>query len=318
MDEHKIDTLIQLGDLYDRRKYINFNTLSLSRKYFFTPLKERNTKTHIFCGNHDVFYKNSNEINSVELLQGEYENITTYVSPTDITIGDMQLAILPWICADNQKESMKFIKSTKAEVLLGHLELQGFEMYKGTVNEHGLHMREFDKFDMVFSGHFHHKSSSGNIHYLGTPYEITWGDWNDPRGFHIFDTQTRELTFIENPYKMFNKVIYDDSLGDMETVLDIDVEKLSDSYVKVIVKCKNNPYWFDLFIDKIDKQGVYDLQVVEDNYNLNLENDEEIVEDVEDTLTVLKNVVEQIETNHDKKKLSSFLSSLYNEAMSLS
>ena len=318
LEANGIDTVVQFGDLFDRRKYINFSTLSRARKYFFNPLAEQGLRMHVFVGNHDTFYKNTNEVNSPELLLESYTNINVYSDPTDIILDGTKITLLPWVCSSNYEQCIHHIERTSAQILFGHLELAGFEMHRGAVNDHG----QFDndvlsKFDIVCSGHFHHKSSRGNIHYLGTPYEMSWSDYNDPRGFHIFDTETRELTFIRNPYTMFNKIHYDDSddLTTMEEILDINPEQYRNTFVKVIVRQKTNPYWFDLFINKLEKSGVVDLQVVEDHLNLNLEDDADIIDEAEDTLTILRKVVDGIDTNVPKKELDNFLANLYSEAL---
>ena len=318
LEANGIDTVVQFGDLFDRRKYINFSTLSHARKYFFNPLAEQGLRMHVFVGNHDTFYKNTNEVNSPELLLESYTNINVYSEPTDIILDGTKITLLPWVCSSNYEQCIHHIERTSAQILFGHLELAGFEMHRGAVNDHG----QFDndvlsKFDIVCSGHFHHKSSRGNIHYLGTPYEMSWSDYNDPRGFHIFDTETRELTFIRNPYTMFNKIHYDDSddLTTMEEILDINSEQYRNTFVKVIVRQKTNPYWFDLFINKLEKSGVVDLQVVEDHLNLNLEDDADIIDEAEDTLTILRKVVDGIDTNVPKKELDNFLANLYSEAL---
>lgn len=318
MEENGIDTIFQVGDIFDRRKYINFQTLYRCKQFFFDKLVEKNFKLHILLGNHDVFFKNTNEVNSPELLLREYPNITVYKTPTDVEFDGTKIAIAPWICTGNFQDSMDYLKNTSAQILLGHLEIIGFEMYRGSVNDHGFERNIFDKFDIVMTGHFHHRSTKSNIHYLGIPYELTWSDWNDPKGFHVFDTDTRELEFIENPHKMFHKVHYDDSQGDMDSVLSIDPEPYKNTFVKVIVHNKNNPYWFDLFTTKIEKAGVIDLQVVEDHLNLNLEDDSDITEDAEDTLTILRKYCDQIDitsTNVNKNKLDAFLTDLYQEAL---
>lgn len=316
LKENNITEVIHLGDMFDRRKYINFVSLSRCRKYFFEPARNQNLRVHAIIGNHDTSYKNTNDINSPDLLLKEYTNIECYYEPAEVNIDGLEVAFLPWICSGNYTNTMDFIDSTRAQVAFGHLEITGFEMYRGAVNDHGFSGDIFNKFDMVMSGHFHHKSSKGNIHYLGCPYEITWSDWNDPKGFHIFDTDTRELTFIPNRYIMFNKIHYDDAMDDMDSVLNLDTSKLAGSMVKVIVREKNNPYWFDMFIDKIEKAGVLDLQVVEDNLYLNLEDDSDIIDEAEDTLTILRKYTEQF-PNVDKSRLDNFLSTLYQEALSL-
>ena len=251
IDKHKITTIINLGDTFDRRKYVNFNTLERAKKMWFTPLEERGITAHTIIGNHDTYYKNTNEINSPELLLTDYEHIIPYSSPTLLELDHCNIAILPWICSENYTESMDFISTVKADILMGHLELSGFAMYRGYENDHGMDSSIFNRFDMVFTGHYHHKSDNGHVYYLGNPYELTWSDYNDPRGFHIFDTETRTLEFVQNPYKMFHKVIYDD-----KSEVKIEPEKfqhLRNKYVKVVVREKNNPYNFDLFIESIYK-----------------------------------------------------------------
>ena len=151
-----------------------------------------------------------------------------------------------------------------AEVVMGHLEMKGFELLKGNIATHGDDVGVYSKFDLVFSGHYHHKSSKGNIHYLGAFGEYTWSDYNDPRGFTIFDTNTREFEFVQNPYRMFHKVNYDDGAQDFEFWKSYDYDKLKESYVKVIVINKQNPYLFDNVIDNLYKAGVSDISIVED------------------------------------------------------
>lgn len=315
LDEHNIKVMHQFGDLFDRRKYINFYSLWRSRQYFFDQLKARGIEMYVPVGNHDTYYKNSNEVNSPELLLKEYTNIHPWSSPTTVMVDGTEIALLPWVCSGNYQESIEFIENTTAQILFGHLELAGFEMHRGTFNDHGMDTKLFDKFDLVCSGHYHHRSSRGNIHYLGTPYEMTWTDYQDPRGFHIFDTDTRELTFIQNPYRMFNKIHYDDTDKSMDEILNIDLNAYQNTFVKVVVHNKTNPYWFDMFISKLEKNGVVDIQVVEDHLNLNLEDDSDIIDEAEDTLTILRKVVEGIDTNVPKKELDNFLTTLYTEAL---
>lgn len=315
--EHSINNIFHLGDIVDRRKYINFVTARHLRK-FVEHCDSSGIHLDVIIGNHDTSFKNTNEVNSMrELFEHSKYDINYYSDPTVVQLGGVDIAVLPWICSGNYEESMQFINKTNAQVLFGHLELAGFEMYKGAVNDNGFDSKIFDKFDLVCSGHFHHKSTRGNINYLGAPYEMSWSDYNDPRGFHIFDTETRELEFIRNPLTMFNKVHYHDQDKTLDEIMAVDFDHYKGSYVKLIVHTKTNPYWFDMFVDKIEKAGVLDLQVVDDNLNLQLEDDGDIVNEAEDTLTVLNKVVEQVDSRVDKKVLYTFLSSLYNEALSV-
>lgn len=311
LDARGIRNVIHLGDMFDRRKYINYLTLNNCREYFFDPLRDRKIKLDAIVGNHDVFYKNTNSVNSPGLLLSEYDNITSYSDPVELTYDGLDILMLPWICTDNYQEVMAMINSTRAQVCFGHLELAGFQMYKGQVNDHGFDSKIFQRFDLVCTGHFHHRSNSGNIHYLGNPYELTWADYEDPRGFHIFDTETRELEFIQNPNRMFHKVFFnkDYNIGDYS--------HLKDTFVKVIVQNRDQQIKFDLLIDKLEKAGVADLQVVDDHMHQDLVDDNEIIEDAEDTLTILSKFCEQLETQTDKARLDKLLRNLYNEAINL-
>ena len=180
-----------MGDAFDSRKSIDFVGLDWTRKVVLEPLIKY--KVHLITGNHDVYFKNSNKINSPELLLKDYQNIKTYSEPTEVNIGGSNILLLPWINSENQDKSFKLIKNTKAKVVMGHLELQGFRVNKNLVmEEHGLEANLFSNFKKVFSGHYHTRSDNGTVFYLGNPYEIYWGDVNDTRGFTIFDTETLE------------------------------------------------------------------------------------------------------------------------------
>lgn len=316
LEQHNILHVIQLGDVFDRRKYVNFQTLNHCKKYFFEKLNNEYS-SWLLVGNHDAYYKNTNEVNSLDMLLGEYHNINLVTNPTELELEDTNVLLLPWICDDNFNDTMEAVNSTKAQVAFGHLELTGFEMYKGQLMYHGMDPNLFSKFDMVVSGHYHHKSHAKNVTYTGTPYEMTWSDYGDLKGFHIFDTETRELEFISNPFKMFHKLHYDDLNQPVGYVNTWDLTDMAGAYVKVIVRNKTNPLWFDSLIDRLEKSGVSDVQVVEDHFHLDLESDDDIVSQAEDTLTILHKYVEQIDSNVNKQKLENLLRTLYSEALSI-
>lgn len=316
LEKQSIKQVIHLGDLVDRRKYINFLTLYRLHRDFLEEFEKRMIDLYIILGNHDVYYKNTNEVNAVrELIEGKYQFIHVIERAETLEFDGTPILLLPWICEENYKESMDEIKNTKAQIVMGHLELNGFEMFKGSISDHGMDHHLFDRFDVVCSGHYHHKSDTGNIHYLGAFAEYTWSDYDDPRGFHTLDTNTRELTFIRNPYRMFEKIWYDDTQKSASEVIGDAQFDIRNKMVKVIVKNKTNPYFFDLFIDALEKAGPTDLQVVEDHLNLDLMADEDIVDEAEDTLTVCKKYIGQLNLSVDQKKLERVITNLYNEAL---
>ena len=320
LKENNIKRIVHLGDTFDRRKYMNFNSFALCCEYFFEPLKAMGIEVDMLVGNHDTFYKNTNKINSPELLIAEkYPNIRIYSEPAEIDIGGMSTFMLPWINAENKTDCFDMIKKSEARIVMSHLELSGFEMYKGQHSFHGMATTGFDNFEQVLSGHYHTRSTKGNIRYLGAPYEMTWGDYNDTRGFHVIDTETLEIEAIDNPYKMFHKLVYDDT--DIETYNDlietIDFDQYKDKYLKVIIRSKNNAFWFDQVIDNITGTGVHHLQVVEDHMYMDIEDDVDISA-AEDTLTILRKYVEQLEIKkQDKKNVNKLLTELYSDALTM-
>ena len=317
LKEHNIKEIIDLGDTFDRRKYISFTSLKAAKAMFFDPLKENNIKTHMIVGNHDTVYKNTNELNSIYLLLQEYDNIIEYENPTEIQIDGLDILLLPWINLGNQQETFDLMKRTKAQVVMSHLELKGFEFMRGHIMHDGMDHKIFEKFDLVYSGDYHHKSTEGNITYLGCPYEMTWQDYQDEKGFHIFDTETRELTRVVNPFNMFHKLWYDDQEMDFETIANTDFEQYKDSFVKVIIKNKTNPYLFDSYIERLEKHDLVNLQIVEDHLNLDLEDTEDIINEAEDTVTILDKYVDGLEINANKDKVKTVMRELYNEALTI-
>lgn len=316
IDELGIQTIVELGDIFDRRKYINFDSLSRSRGYFFEQIALRGIQLHCILGNHDVYFKNTNRISSPELLLKDYDNIVVYEEPETVDFGGTKILMLPWINNENYERSMKAVEETPATVVMAHLELQGFEMYRGAVNDHGLKHKVFSKFDRVMSGHFHHKSNKDNIYYLGSPYEMTWSDYDDARGFHIFDTDENDLTYYRNPYSMFHKVFYDDTEKTEQQILDQDFSHINDCYVKVVVKQKNNPYLFDLFVDRLNSKQPAKLQVVEDNFNLDMEDDSDIVDEAEDTVSIIKKYIGNLNLDN-AKPIENLFYELYHDAIGM-
>ena len=315
LKEHNIKKLIHMGDVFDRRKFVNYKSLYDAKSMFFDPMAKNDIECHMLAGNHDTFYKTTNEVNSPNLLLKEYSNIITYSNPCELTYCDSTFVMMPWLCKENYEGAVELINNTKCDLMFGHLEVNGFEMIRGQFCAEGLDRKLFDKFDMVFSGHFHHKSDNGTIYYLGNPYQTNWMDYKDPRGFHVFDFETRELTFIENPYEMFHKYFYNDLEWAVETVQAEDFDKWKNCYVKIIVENKTNPYLFDVVLDKMYKSGVGDITVVESFAEL--DNDETFVDEAQDTMTILSSYIEQMDTIADKKRLDILMRNLYNESLTL-
>ena len=185
-------------------------------------------------------------------------------------------------------------------------------MHKGHMNEHGLDREQFKRFEKVMSGHFHKKSDDGLIYYLGTQYQIMWSDHNCPKGFHIFDTETRELERIPNNLAIFKKIIYDDRDTDYTN---FDLTPYENCFVKLFVSYKTNEEMYNRLVEKFyTNTNVHELQIIEDPIDIKQSVRSDILDQGEDTMTFLNNYIDQIDTDLDRKKLKDFTKELYVEA----
>ena len=317
LQQNNIKNVIHLGDVMDRRKFVSYRIAKDFRERFLLPFSLLDINLHMLVGNHDIFFKNTNDVNSLqELVDGRFKKIHLYSEAKEVNFDGLPILFMPWINSQNYIYAMGMIDETKADICMGHLDINGFAMNKGQiVAENGMDKSEFKKFDTVMSGHFHHKNDDGQIYYLGTPYEIYWNDYDDPKGFHVFDTETRELERIVNPLTIFDKIYYDDTKTDYSTV---DVEKYSNKYIKLIVVNKKDLYGFDAFVDKLLKIDTYEVKIIEDFSDLDASTvSDDIVNNSEDTLTILNKYVDELDVTLDKNRLKNTMKSLYTEAQDL-
>jgi len=305
LKDNGIDTVIHMGDAFDSRKSIDYQSLEWAKRVVFEPLKDYNV--HMIIGNHDCYYKNTNNVNSPELLLQTYPNIKTYSTVSEAVVGGLNILFIPWINAENFENTVESIKVSSSVCAMGHLELNGFRAHRGHVMEDGMDCNVFEKFSKVFSGHYHTRSDNGRIFYLGNPYEMFWNDVNDPRGFTIFDTETLEHFQIDNPYKLFYNIYYEDTPHQM-----FDATEYENKIVKVVVRKKSSPKNFERFIDKLYSAGVQDLKIVE-NFSIEESEDFEINEE-ENTISILHRYVEESEIELDKVKVISILQDIYRQA----
>ena len=305
LEEHGVDTVIHMGDVFDSRKSIDYQSFEWAKRVVFEPLKKY--KVHAVIGNHDCYYKNTNDTNSPQLLLQSYPNIKTYQEISEVKIDNLNILLIPWINSENFENSLKTIKSSKCICAMGHLELNGFRAHRGHVMEDGMSCDVFDTFEKVFSGHYHTRSDNGKIFYLGNPYEMFWNDVNDTRGFHIFDTDTLTHTPVNNPYKLFYNIYYEDTPYQM-----FDASEYENKIVKIIVRKKSNPKAFEKFVDKLYVSGIQDLKIVE-NFDIQESEDFEIDED-ENTLSILNRYIDEAEMDFDKNIIKNIFQDLYRKA----
>ena len=313
LEKEKITTVIDMGDTFDSRKGIDFSALTWAKDHYFDRLRDMGIEVHTIVGNHTAYYKNTNDINAIDLLLREYDNVKVYSETTSIDVCGLNVLLVPWINQENKEMTLKMINKSRAPVCMGHLELQGFKVNDYVVMDHGMDMDPFKKFEKVFSGHFHTRSTQDNISYLGNPYEIYWNDCEDTRGFHLFDTKTLETIPVNNTHRLFYKIYYTDNDYQL-----FDASELEDKIVKLVVRKKTDTKKFEKFIDKLYASNVAELKIVE-NFEFNGWFDKELDGDYEseDTMSILNNYIQESEISLDKSIIQKMMNEVYQEACEL-
>ena len=311
LEVREIDKVVHLGDIVDRRKFINFLTAQHLRQDFINPLSDLGIPMDIIIGNHDTYYKNTNDVNALNELVRGYDNLNFFTHATNVDMCGVPTLYVPWICPENYHASIATIKDSEARVCLGHLEIDGFTMHPGHVMDGGLSKSLFDKFELTCSGHFHHRSSRGDIHYLGCPYEMSWSDYGNQKGFHIYDTDTREMEFIPNPLNMFHRIVLDDNEPQIRG------HEIQGKYIKLVVKTVVKQSYIDSCVSQIERHDPLDLRVIDESMIAGNDDYEVTAEELEDTFTIVSKYIDSIDTQVDKDLVKKKINDLYQQAMTL-
>ena len=305
-----ITTVLDLGDTFDNRKGVDLYSLDWAKTSYFDRLSNLGIDLISIVGNHTAYYKNTNEINTNNLLLREYDNITLLSEATELEVGGQPILFIPWINQENSERTYKKIKESKCKVAMGHLELNGFVATHGHTMEHGADFDCYNKFKQVFSGHYHTRSNNGKIYYLGNPYEMFWNDVNDKRGFHIWDTETLKLKTINNPNALYKVINYNDTPRQLTKF-----GEFTNKIVKVVVRQKSDEKEYDRFMDSLFKANPHDVKIVERTDHLVF--DGEIYNQTEDTITLLDSYVDDLETDLSKNRIKGLMKEIYQAACEL-
>ena len=315
---NKIDTVIHLGDLVDRRKYINYQVLHVIRQKILRLFEKHKITIHLIIGNHDTYYKNSKKINAPESLFPDLKFLKIYTEPQKILF-DVPVLFIPWITEETSELSMQLLDDHSVKTVFGHFQITGYEMYKGIISTEGMNSSTFSHFDNVFSGHFHHKSHVGNIHYLGSPYELTFNELESIKGFHVFDTITNELEFIPNENRMFYKHVYNDLKKELNELLQFDFSVYNEKFVKIVVEHKENVFFFDTVLEEIRKQNPHEISIIDFTEIEFNENPVEYGDELHDTMHILFKCIDNIQSSyiksdHERNVLKELMQKLYLKA----
>ena len=307
-----IDLIIHLGDMFDQRKFLNYTNLKFWIENFIEPIDSFNIPIHLIIGNHDAYYKTTNSVNSPTLLLKDYKNFKVFQDAYENVEGN--ILYVPWVNPENVENTQAIIASTKLKYCAGHLELAGYQLMPGVNCNHSLiTAKSFVKFRKTFSGHFHHRHQLNNIYYLGCPFELTWSDSGNSKGFHIFDTEKNELQFIENKRTQYLKIEYNDKNIEDDYIANIDFSEYSNKFIRLLVKHKENPYLYTQFLSKLYEANIIQLQITEAETKLTAT--EEII-DVKDISTIIKNNINGREFPEEiKPQLIDYMNSVYNKTL---
>lgn len=316
IDKHNIKTILCLGDTFEDRKNLNILGLKAAREMFFDEALKRDIKIISILGNHDVFFRNTNETNSMDIIESSYKNVYIVNEYEEFKFGNKIFGMMSWVNNENLDRNLERIKSTSnADFLLMHAEIVGFEMTKGNVADKGFEQSLFGRFELVLSGHFHIKNKIGHIYYIGNPFQTNWDDYNSDRGFHVYDHDTNTFEFIKNTYENFDVIIYDDAVN----ISTFNFDKYKDQKIKVLVNnvagLKQASYL--TFLENLNTK-VFEYTVVEINDESALIEDSTTALNMKSNTEMIKEYVNGLTMEDtEKSEVINIMLDLYNEAINL-
>jgi len=306
MVENKLDTIIFAGDVFHDRHEIGVNTLYTAKR-FFDLLS--NYKIYIIPGNHDSFLSSTVEINSAEILSNK--NVFVFSKPTILEVDEKTILMCPW------KTDISTIIE-KFDYVVGHFDIVNFKMNANKICEEGTSSKElFEKTKNVITGHFHCRQfreySEGNILYLGSPYEMDFGDRGQQKGITIVDIASETFSFTENTLspKHFRLQI-NDLIEKKYTNLQ---EIVKNNIVSIYVDKKVDPLTLDLLNAKLSQQGALQLRTefnILDEAQVDTKDIKKLSIDIE---TAFSEFIEQIECNCSKKDVLDKCLELYKSSL---
>lgn len=304
LKSNNITTIIQTGDFFDCRRAIKHATMASVRRFAST---KNGLNWYVLVGNHDLALKECMHPNACTEILSVYENFTIIDKATTINVDGIDIDLIPWICQENKKDIKSYISKSVSKYAIGHFELSGFYYYKGLASD-GENKGFLSDYIQVWSGHFHTRSENGNIRYVGTPYQLTHGDADDSRGFEVFDTETKEIEFVQNPFNLYTKIYYNYNTFDKDSV-----QNYKDMHVKIIIEDRGNAAAFDMLIEEFGKVA-YTVDVI-DNFDV-VSTDSSLKIDITDTLKIISDYIDELDEQPPvKKEIKKIMTALYKEGI---
>jgi DNA repair exonuclease SbcCD nuclease subunit len=308
--ESGINDIIILGDVFHNRTEISVTTLDVAKK-FFDYFKDFNV--YILAGNHDSFYKDNSKVNSISIFDG-WNNIKVIdKEPFLLKIANKQTLLVPW--------GTSYDDITNCDIVFGHFEIVSFYMNSYKVCDHGFTSENlFKKAKVIMSGHFHKKDhrtyDSGEIIYLGSPYQQNYGDSLDERGIYIYDVNENEISFIQNDISPKHKKISIKKILSGEINTEYLKQNVTKNHISLVIDAKIDDEKILLLKGKLQKLEPETLRIEYsdtkslDQLNSNLTDIETV-----DLLKDIENYVMSLDIK-DKKEVVSYVKEIYNNLTS--
>ena len=192
------DCLVHLGDVYDSRQSLNLRVLNLGIEIFESLSSIFKDGIYIICGNHDIYGKNTNEVNSLKSLKW-IPGVNIFEEPETINFGPKKVFLMPWRKDhDAEREVLRSVESH--DYMFCHTDLKGLMFNKFVRIEDGLNYDDMDKFERVYSGHIHYSQNFGKMRMLGSPYQLTRSDTDNLKGITVLDLETGYEEYYENTF----------------------------------------------------------------------------------------------------------------------
>jgi DNA repair exonuclease SbcCD nuclease subunit len=272
--EHQIKFVIQLGDTFHDRNKIDWYIQNELKKRFYQWFDDNGVELHSLVGNHDCYYKSTLKQNSLSETTKHFKNVHAYTKPTVKTFGKYTLGFNPWII-DNKNPKL----TEKVDILLGHFDIVGFPMMKGIYSKEGLSHLQFANYKLVLSGHYHGRTIKDNVHMVGTPFQLNWNDYNEPKGFMVLDDNFN-YEYIQNTINpQYVKLYYSNGILEQEGLnmpKDISaaqsLEIVKDNYCRLFTRAVDDQMKLELYHSSL-------LAVSCDDYKIDIVSLQDVVED---------------------------------------
>lgn len=319
LEQRGIKKIIHAGDFFDSRNAITLADINFILNWFVKRLIKDNITMYIILGNHDVAYRNTNNIHSLILLQSAAPNNVIIIdTPTLIVDDNQKFVLVPWINNENYSDTFDYldcIEEKDKTIVVGHFEINGAKMSKNApACESGMDRNLFKDFKEVWSGHFHHKSKIDNIFYIGTPFKYTWEDYYDTKGYHIF--KDGNLEFIENEYHLFIEIEFIESVLYAMTKDEFN-DSFSNRYVRMVINSEYDKVALLDIISRINNAKPHELQII-NNYDIKKKvstGDSEQKLEVTVTKTTKEYIDQYMDDNKVEMETVELMQSLYLKAI---